>query len=759
MRNKGVAYRRMLASFATVFVIPLFLVFVFYFYSYVVIEKQVEAANENFVQTIQSTCDRELQYYQNVLTQLSMNEQIEDISEQNSMRPEDQKASMDLMTKIYEVRASIGLIGNEYMDIFVYFPEIDRIFSCTGRGSMRFDTYAKEHYSDNEIEREKLKAYLSTYSKTGLLSISIDEFAGEMALVTHCSMRVGENSRATLGLLLDMNALINRIASMEWSHGYDWLIIDDKGVVVKGTLNQYYAGETILLDNLSKDDKYMVYTSRSGVSDWTYVLLMPRELVQESATQIRTFFAISIILCVLLACILIRNATKLNYAPLENLLKVFQPQNNLPINHKNEYQFLRDQIKDLVSAKSDMESDISRSKKSLVQWGLTNMLIKPYERQAGTKNKDWESYAQSFSDGQNLVLMVKERPDGDRNKPQGLTDDMKMFIIENVFLERIGEILHCSMVELEGRQVLILHSEDIGAKMDQVQEGIFKLQRFILENFDFSVAVSAGAVHLGLEGIHKSYLEARETEEFIPVLDQDFISYEEIKDKTFRRYDYSLQAEERISAAIQNNNVQLAIALVHKVIDNNWSDDRISPNMLKFLLHDIFCTLLKTADQKGCIDRIHMLPKELSISEPVSEIKAHFSKVVESICDSNEIGSEISSEKALCTKVLEYVRQNYSDPSLNISQTAFHFHMSPTSLSATYKNETGKSLLMVINEIRIENAIEFLKQGCSVVETAVKVGIPESSSFIRLFKKHMGITPGQMKSNMREKKQAEATDL
>lgn len=74
--------------------------------------------------------------------------------------------------------------------------------------------------------------------------------------------------------------------------------------------------------------------------------------------------------------------------------------------------------------------------------------------------------------------------------------------------------------------------------------------------------------------------------------------------------------------------------------------------------------------------------------------------------------------------------------------------MSPSSLSSIYKKETGKSLLKVINEVRIENAVEFLTKGYSVVETAEKVGISESSSFIRLFKKHMGVTPGQIKSRL-----------
>ena len=169
--------------------------------------------------------------------------------------------------------------------------------------------------------------------------------------------------------------------------------------------------------------------------------------------------------------------------------------------------------------------------------------------------------------------------------------------------------------------------------------------------------------------------------------------------------------------------------------------------MRRYLLSDIYCTLLKTADEKGCINQILPMPKDLNIAKSAVEVQAMYAEIVESICAERKTG-ESSQDKALCDKVLEYIRENYSDPSMNISQTAFHFHLSPASLSTLYKNETGKSLLSTINEIRIEKAIELLKKGCSVAETAERVGIPESSSFIRLFKKMVGTTPGKIKGSL-----------
>lgn len=751
MKKRGIAYKRMIVSFAMIFVLPLTLVLAFYLYSYRVIERQIEVSNDNFVNTIQSACDRELQFYQNILIQLSMSEYVGDLADLDNLTNQGRVDVTDLMTSIYEIRSTIGLLGNECEDVFVYFPKLDMILSHKEKGSTRLYTYAIGNYSENNQEITDLAAYLSSYRKMGMISIDVAQMGGEKILITLCGKRQLNESRATLGIWLDMNELVDRIASVEWAHGYDWLILDGEGRIVKGVGDRYAIGSEITMDMLLEDDGYMIYTSESDVAQWTYVLMMPRELVESSAGKIQTFFTLSIVVCILIAYFLIKKVTRLNYAPLEGLMDALRIKNNTEASVNNEYQILGDQIKNLMHENSSMESDIFKSRKSLKQWGLVNLLVSPDNLQNQKRNHEWDDLVKRFSVGTSLVLIIRECAESEQEE-QIYTPDLKHFIVENIFIEGISAILPCAMVELDGRQILIANGPDATNQLDRIKETICELQSVIYEKFRVSLTVTLGGLHNGLQGVHRSYLEARETEEFIPILDQDFICYNEIKDKTTHSYNYSLQAEERISAAVQSNNIPLANALIHKVIDANWSDDSISPNIRKLLLHDIFCTLLKTADEKGCMDRIYMLPKDLSSNAPVTDIKAHFTKVVDSICDSAGATTETSAEKELCAKVLEYISMNYNDPSLNISQTAFHFHLSPTTLSSIFKNETGKSLLMAINEFRIEKAMEYLQQGYSVADTATKVGIPESSSFIRLFKKHMGITPGQVKNQFPEKK-------
>ena len=139
--------------------------------------------------------------------------------------------------------------------------------------------------------------------------------------------------------------------------------------------------------------------------------------------------------------------------------------------------------------------------------------------------------------------------------------------------------------------------------------------------------------------------------------------------------------------------------------------------------------------------------KELSLRLPLDTIREKFRQMAECVAGEEESGdaAESSQNRQLCQDVLEYIRSNYSDPDLNISQTGLHFHMTPAYLSSIFRKETGESLLKVITMTRVREAEKLLKEGASVVEAGEKVGFRDSSTFIRTFKKYTGVTPGQVK--------------
>ena len=382
------------------------------------------------------------------------------------------------------------------------------------------------------------------------------------------------------------------------------------------------------------------------------------------------------------------------------------------------------------------------------------------------------AYSEGIRHGYNQTLLLKvkegrraagrtaEGAEGDagtRPGPLGGQQDpsvsgLKRFIIRNVFEEGLGEYFRVETVELGESMAMILNvGENPESHVEVLAGTVDSLQKFIRDHFGFSVAVFAGEAHEGLAGVHESWLEAREAEGFIDALDEDYISYREIRNSSERKYDYSQEQEEKIISALASHNVSLAVSYINKVLDTNFLENKLSSEIRKCLLYDLAGTLMKASEKTGQPEKNELggVPsefglKDLSASMSLDDIREKFCRMAEQI-GREKTGEGSSQNQILCQEVLAYIRANYSDPDLNISQTGQHFRMTPAYLSSIFRKETGESLLKVITMTRVSEAEKLLKAGASVVEAGEKVGFRDSSTFIRTFKKYTGVTPGQIK--------------
>ena len=183
--------------------------------------------------------------------------------------------------------------------------------------------------------------------------------------------------------------------------------------------------------------------------------------------------------------------------------------------------------------------------------------------------------------------------------------------VSDCLLYTSSESFRLEKVELGDMVAMILSlGKEDTAYEERLAEIVDAMQKFIYDNFNFRVAVLAGEPHNGLEGVHLSWLEAKEAEEFVSVLDPDFISYREIRNSSHKKYDYPTEQEERIISAVKNHNSQLAVSYINKILDVNFLEIKASPEMFKYLLYDLIGTLMKAAQEVG-----EPSDKELGLNE------------------------------------------------------------------------------------------------------------------------------------------------
>lgn len=95
-------------------------------------------------------------------------------------------------------------------------------------------------------------------------------------------------------------------------------------------------------------------------------------------------------------------------------------------------------------------------------------------------------------------------------------------------------------------------------------------------------------------------------------------------------------------------------------------------------------------------------------------------------------------------EILKYINDNYSE-NLTLETIAANCYMSVNELCRLFKAHMGTTVAKYISSRRITEAKKLLKNGLSVSEAAEKCGFADYANFIRVFKKAVGIPPGQYK--------------
>ena len=98
-------------------------------------------------------------------------------------------------------------------------------------------------------------------------------------------------------------------------------------------------------------------------------------------------------------------------------------------------------------------------------------------------------------------------------------------------------------------------------------------------------------------------------------------------------------------------------------------------------------------------------------------------------------------------KVLRTIRDEYSRP-LTVSSLARECGMSVRSLHRLYRSVTGTTIGQDIIARRIEAAARMLREDDVKLEpVAMETGLGSAKNLCRLFKEHLGLTPGQWKES------------
>jgi AraC-like DNA-binding protein len=169
--------------------------------------------------------------------------------------------------------------------------------------------------------------------------------------------------------------------------------------------------------------------------------------------------------------------------------------------------------------------------------------------------------------------------------------------------------------------------------------------------------------------------------------------------------------------------------------------------------HDILRTLdfsgsriLTFATPDPVLQRLYQISITADSPEPINSLKSS-SLVYQLLLDLYRYGAETSVRSRQqyfeqLSPAIRYIEANYATP-LTLEQLAGELSVSPQYTCTLFQNALGLRPFEYLTKIRLRKAKELLirNRDLDIGEVAREVGYEHTSYFIKLFKRHEGVTP------------------
>jgi len=147
------------------------------------------------------------------------------------------------------------------------------------------------------------------------------------------------------------------------------------------------------------------------------------------------------------------------------------------------------------------------------------------------------------------------------------------------------------------------------------------------------------------------------------------------------------------------------------------------------------------------------LDQAIEQAETLEETERRFDQILSGLASRLHEWRASKGNRAQLRLVKQFIAERYGDPDLSLNMLSEHFQIKAGYLSRIFREEEGVKLVDYILGIRMQEAKRLLKETREPVQAiSEKVGYLHSLSFIRVFKRQTGVTPGEYRRDLEETK-------
>lgn len=316
----------------------------------------------------------------------------------------------------------------------------------------------------------------------------------------------------------------------------------------------------------------------------------------------------------------------------------------------------------------------------------------------------------------------------------------------------VGDMCFYYVPKHNNMAVFIVNSESRIHDLDKMYEFVEYINGTFDRLYNKRFTIGIGKMYANHNDVPLSYVDALMALQYKVVKGQGQIIFvDEVRRREAETLNYSMDMEKQLMNKLKTSDLDHVKEALDRILEMNIDVQHSSPELIQNLFRALAGTIIRTIyDIEATTEEVFGgsgtdLYAGLDRSNTLEDKRSYIIKVLSSLCRYIEQRNENQYEQ-LYNKIKEYVELRYHQE-LSLPQLGEALNMSPTYLSSKFKEITGVKFVDFVNIRRIEQAKLYLQETDETINgISEKVGFVNSNTFIKVFKKHEGITPGQFRS-------------
>ncbi|MGI2295702.1 helix-turn-helix domain-containing protein [Paenibacillus sp. GXUN7292] len=517
----------------------------------------------------------------------------------------------------------------------------------------------------------------------------------------------------------------------------NFMILDNENRVIFSSDRQYSPDSFPNFEQSSGYEKignrYYFY-KKGNASKLTYINTIPLHHISSKILNLKIIFFTLLIASVIISFIIsVWLSVKFNN-PIKKIIESMQDsRSTVPLQSKiKEFDAISSKISDILLANHTIQEDLA-TKNSLVQYYA-------YINKLKRIHTGMHSMQELHFADKPFVLILARLSFKSVANGQAESNEEK---VTYYFREFINCILSENFTDTHTFQ--IEKDQILSIVFLQDQENIMPILERMKQVFDIDKTYCAATIALSPVENHSSQLTMA-YQLTLRLLEQralrdDTQIITALESKKASTWWTTVQEQEfltKLSCGNADATIDMLFRLLQPFFDNEAPAAQI---------YDFCQTIITKVKKEFPVLQLHNgaamndLHEQINQCHTANEIKQLLTSFVESV--TNRLAEQEKNHDPTIRFVTNYLN-DHLDADVSLDFLADKLNISSGYLSTYFKEKTGNNYMDYVNNLRIDRAKQLLQNQSLYVQTiAEKVGYGNVNSFIRMFKKFTGITPGE----------------